>query len=99
MATAAIRCPFGVRPRSQQRLLQKMPKQGDVVVFRLPRDPSQTYIKRVIGLPGDRIQMIDGRLWINGKELALRADGRARSRARMARSQSRRASSRRCPTA
>ncbi|MBV9046602.1 MAG: signal peptidase I [Alphaproteobacteria bacterium] len=67
--------PFGFGPASQGRLLEKMPARGDVVVFRLPRDPSQTYIKRVIGLPGDRVQMIDGRLWINGKELPLRPDG------------------------
>ena len=67
--------PFGLGPSWHDRLLQKMPKVGDVVVFRLPRDPSQTYIKRVIGLPGDRVQMIAGRLWINGNELALRADG------------------------
>jgi len=70
--------PFGIGPSWHDRLLQKMPKVGDVVVFRLPRDPSQTYIKRVIGLPGDRIQMISGRLWINGKKLALRPDGQGK---------------------
>jgi signal peptidase I len=44
-------------------------------VFRLPRDPTQTYVKRVVGLPGDRVQMRSGRLWINGKVLPLRRDG------------------------
>lgn len=43
------------------------PERGDVAVFRLPRDPSIDYIKRVIGLPGDEIQMIDGILNINGE--------------------------------
>ena len=70
--------PFGLGPASHARLLQKMPERGDVVVFRLPRDPSQTYIKRVIGLPGDRIQMKAGRLWINGKETALKPDGQGK---------------------
>src|ERR1700757_4761510 len=44
-------------------------KRGDVVVFRLPKDDSIDYIKRVIGLPGDKIQMIDGVLHINGEPI------------------------------
>jgi signal peptidase I len=67
--------PIPLAPASPERLLGAMPGYGDVVVFRLPRDPSQTYVKRVVGLPGDRVQMRDGRLWINGEELALRRDG------------------------
>ena len=48
------------------RVWASPPQRGDVVVFRLPKDDSVDYIKRVIGLPGDRIQMIDGQLNING---------------------------------
>lgn len=43
------------------------PKRGDLVFFKLPRDPSISYLKRVIGLPGDRVQMVEGRLVLNGK--------------------------------
>ena len=49
------------------RIFGSVPERGDVVVFRLPKDDSVDYIKRVIGLPGDRIQMIDGVLHINGE--------------------------------
>src|SRR5438309_1433784 len=48
------------------RIWASEPARGDVVVFRLPKDDSVDYIKRVVGLPGDRIQMIDGVLNING---------------------------------
>jgi signal peptidase I len=43
------------------------PRRGDMIAFRLPRDRSIHYVKRVVGLPGERIQMIGGRLAINGK--------------------------------
>jgi signal peptidase I len=49
------------------RIFGSEPQRGDVVVFRLPKDDSTDYIKRVIGLPGDHIQVREGLLYINGQ--------------------------------
>jgi signal peptidase I len=54
-------------PLFSGRIWASPPERGDVVVFRLPRDDSTDYIKRVIGLPGDTVQMISGVLNINGE--------------------------------
>ena len=63
--------PFGL-PIFEGRIFSDQPKSGDVVVFRLPNNPSINYIKRLIGLPGDKIQMIKGSLYINGNKLDVR---------------------------
>jgi len=49
------------------RIFGSAPKRGTVIVFRPPGDPSTDYIKRVIGLPGDTVQVTEGQLFINGK--------------------------------
>ena len=52
-----------------------LPQRGDVVVFRYPLDPTKDFIKRVIGLPGDRIVYRDKQLTVNGEAMPLNADG------------------------
>lgn len=66
-------CPFAACPISG-RIFASEPERGDVVVFRHPVNGSD-FIKRLIGLPGDTIQMKNGVLWINGQEVPQTPDG------------------------
>jgi signal peptidase I len=51
------------------RILASQPERGDVIVFRFPGSEDEDYVKRLIGLPGDRVQMRAGTLWLNGKQV------------------------------
>jgi signal peptidase I len=68
---------YGLRlPVTETKIVETGdPKRGDVIVFRLPSDPSVNYIKRVIGLPGDTVVYERHRLTINGEPVDLQRDG------------------------
>jgi signal peptidase I len=67
--------PIQINLPETGRVFGETPKLGDVVVFRWPGNRSQAWVKRVVGLPGDRIQMRQGQLFINDRAASLKADG------------------------
>jgi signal peptidase I len=68
---------YGLRlPVINSRVLSTgHPQRGDVIVFRLPRDPSVNYIKRLVGLPGDHVAVRNNQVFVNGSPLAQIPDG------------------------
>src|SRR5579862_9909268 len=73
--------PFGL-PLFSGRLYLPFshgPQRGDVAVFKLPTDPSTDYIKRIVGLPGDQLQMRHGELYINDQLVPRRAEPSCRN--------------------
>ena len=61
--------PFSI-PLIPNKIFSKLPNRGDIVVFKTPEDNRTDYIKRVIGLPGDKIKIINGNINLNGKNIA-----------------------------
>ena len=72
---SAASLPLFINLPDTQRVLGALPHRGDIVVFRWPGDRSEIWVKRVIGLPGDRIAVRDGRVIINGVPVELKPDG------------------------
>jgi signal peptidase I len=62
-------------PLFSGRLFGRDPARGDVVLFRLPRDRQQVWVKRLIGLPGDRVQVLNGQVFVNGRGVSQTTAG------------------------
>ncbi len=76
---SAASLPLFVTLPDSGRIMGALPRRGDVVVFRWPGDHAQIWVKRVVGLPGDRIAVRAGHLWINGAPVGLKPDGMGRA--------------------
>ena len=61
--------PFWQVDEASPQFVIHPPKRRDVIVFRFPRDPSKDFVKRVIGVPGDEVEIRRGTVYLNGKEL------------------------------
>ena len=95
----AASLPIQITLPETGRVFGDTPKRGDVVVFRWPGDRSQAWVKRVVGLPGDRIQMRQGQLFINDHAASLKPDGIGEAEDEPAAASAPIATSRRCRTA
>lgn len=65
-------------PLFEGRIFERVPERGDVVVFKLPRDPSVLYVKRIVGLPGDRLRLAGGVLYVNDRPVTRQPLGPTR---------------------
>lgn len=67
----ALKCAYDVRFPFTDFILFRVRdvKRGDVILFKAPHDPAITYVKRAVGLPGDRISLHDGKLFVNGEPM------------------------------
>ena len=75
LSTASLPFDSSFAQVTQRRIFGHLPHRGDIVVFRAPANLHETWVKRVIGLPGDRIALTNGRIVLNGKILPWKDEG------------------------